>query len=123
MTQVLVADDDSGTRAMLRDVLEGEGYTVITARNGRAALAHMRMTPMPLVVLLDERMPGLTGTEVVGAYRAGTPTSRREFILLTASPDALPAVFDGHVPVVAKPFNLGTLLGAVARAAARLEGQ
>lgn len=124
MIPVLVVEDDGATREMLRDLLEEEGYHVTTAPDGRVALPRLWMTDAPLVVLLDQRMPGLTGSEVVEVYfQAGAPTRPREFIVLTASPDQVATSRNGRVPVVGKPFHLEALLEAVARAAARLEAQ
>lgn len=120
MTHVLVVDDDDSVRETLRAALEDDGYDVTTAPDGHAALAHLRMADTPLVVLIDERMPGLSGTEVVETYLAGAPTSRREFILLTGSLDTVPVALNGRVPVLAKPFNLDALLDAVATASGKL---
>jgi CheY-like chemotaxis protein len=121
MVQVLVVEDDGLTREMRRDVLKLEGYHVITAPDGCAALAHLWMTATPLVVLVDERMPGLTGSQLVEAYLgAGVPTAQREFILLTASPRAIVTSLNGRLPVVGKPFKLETLLEAIVKAAVRL---
>jgi CheY-like chemotaxis protein len=119
MTTILVADHDGGTRDMLQEVLTQEGYTVITAPDGHTALAHVMASNTPLVVLLDELLPGLTGREVVNAYRAGTPASRHEFILLAMNPEATPLTTG--LPVLAMPFGFEELLEAIAHAAARLE--
>jgi CheY-like chemotaxis protein len=124
MTHVLVVDGDAASRAMLRDVLEEEGYEVTTASNGPAALAHLWASDTPLVVLLEARLPMLTGTQVLAAYLAGAQTNRREFVFLTATPDAVPDTsLNGHVPVLAKPFHLDALFQAVAQASARLEAR
>ncbi len=121
MTRILVVDNDSDMRAMLRELLEDEGHHVTEAADGSAALAHLRTTDVPMVVLLDQRMPSLTGTEVVNSYlQAGAPTSPREFIVLTGNPERVKAMLNGRTPVVAKPFELETLLEAVADAEARL---
>jgi hypothetical protein len=79
------------------------------------------MSDTPLVVAsVEERVPGLFGTQVLETYLAGTPTSRRGVVLLTGSPDAAPTSLHGWVLVLAEPFNLEKLLEAVAQAAARL---
>ncbi len=122
MTRILVADNDNDMRAMLRELLEDAGYQVAEAADGRAVLAHLRLTDAPMVVLLDQRMPSLTGAEVVDLYlQAGNPTTPREFIVLTGNPERVKTALNGRVPVIAKPFELETLLDAVAAAAARLQ--
>jgi hypothetical protein len=81
-------------------------------------------TPLVVVVEEDEHMPGLTGTQLIEiSLRAGAPTSRLEFVLLTDHPEAVPAALTGRVLVLAEPPNLEELLEAVARAATRLSRQ
>jgi CheY-like chemotaxis protein len=125
---ILVVEDDPDTRAVLRAVLEDEGYAVTEAADGQTALAVLRGCIRPLVVLLDQGVPGLAGTQVVEAVLSDGPKAgARAFLLLTGSPDRLPAPFNRQpmqqvVPVVAKPFDVDTLLEAVAAAARRLDG-
>ena len=127
-THVLVVDNDWDIRSVLRDVLEEEGYAVTLAADGYTALAVMRAVTRPLVVVLDQGLAGMTGTELVEAVVSdGQPAAARAFLLLTASPDRLLAPFSEHewpevVPVIAKPFDLEALLEAVAAAARRLDG-
>ena len=59
---VLVVDDDAAIANLMRDFLEAEGYTVHTARDGRAAGAILEHAPIDCV-LLDVMMPGETGFE------------------------------------------------------------
>jgi len=61
---VLVVDDDAATRQTLRDVLQEEGYSVSVAEDGRAALALMRSTIRPRMILLDLMMPGMDGWQL-----------------------------------------------------------
>jgi two-component system nitrogen regulation response regulator NtrX len=123
MTDILVADNDSGMRAMLRELLEEEGHHVIEVADGRAALAYLRTADVPVVALLDQRMPLLAGTEIVDlCLAAGSLTTPREFIVLTGSPEGVKATLNGRAELIPKPFELETLLEAVAAAAARLRG-
>ena len=66
---VLVVDDDPDFRDLTRRMLEREGYTVLEADNGRAALDRLRDT-IPGVVLLDLMMPEMDGFDFVAAVRA-----------------------------------------------------
>src|SRR6266849_5298911 len=65
---VLVVDDDATLRELLRRILEGAGYTVVEAENGRVALERLR-TLAPGVILLDLMMPEMDGFEVVAEVR------------------------------------------------------
>jgi CheY-like chemotaxis protein len=126
MAHVLVVDDEPGQREMLRLLLEDAGYTVQEVAGGEAALTLLRKTSERFVVLLDQRMPGMGGDEVLRTIAAEPAlASRHVYILLTASPrtllEAPPDVLVGlAVPVVEKPFDMERLLAAVAQAASRL---
>ena len=65
---VLVVDDDAGVRQLLRRMLEPEGYVVIEAENGRAALARLGEVS-PSAVVLDLMMPEMDGFEFVTEFR------------------------------------------------------
>jgi len=56
-------DDDEDLLDVLRDVIEEEGYRVLTAPNGEAALELLRSGEDPCMILLDLKMPGMDGHE------------------------------------------------------------
>lgn len=66
--QVLIADDDDDSRAMLAFLLEEEGWNVREARDGLEALEELVNQP-PDLLILDNRMPQLTGIEVYKQIR------------------------------------------------------
>lgn len=68
MLNIMVVDDDKNTRMLLKAVLEGENYTVITAENGEDALAVMDNHHVDLVVL-DIMMPKMDGYEFTSLLR------------------------------------------------------
>jgi CheY-like chemotaxis protein len=126
-TRLLVVEDDDDTREVLREVLAEDGYAVTVARDGLDALTLLWLSTQPVVVLLDQRMAPLAGTDVLAAVVASPQLATgRAFILLTSSPRgvALPpgteAVLGGPVPLVEKPFDVDGLLAVVATAAQRL---
>jgi CheY-like chemotaxis protein len=57
----LIVDDDAFARNALAQILEGEGYAVTCAANGREALRLLRGAPLPDLILLDLVMPVLDG--------------------------------------------------------------
>ncbi|MDZ7957701.1 MAG: response regulator [Aulosira sp. DedQUE10] len=61
--KLVIADDDTDSRVMLAFVLEQEGWEVREARDGREALEQV-LTEQPDLLILDNRMPELTGAEV-----------------------------------------------------------
>ena len=68
MFRILVVDDDKNTRMLLKAVLEGENYSVLTADNGESALEVMEDNHIDLVVL-DIMMPKLDGYEFTETIR------------------------------------------------------
>ncbi|HXM76900.1 MAG TPA: response regulator, partial [Thermoanaerobaculia bacterium] len=62
--KILVVDDDAGIRDALRMILDYEGYEVLSASDGKAALAELDSTRID-AVLLDIKMPGMDGFEIL----------------------------------------------------------
>ena len=78
---ILVVDDENVARQSLTDILRLEGYNVASVGNGEAAVEHLRTYSVDLVVL-DIRMPGMDGLDVVQV--AGQISPDVEIVLLTA---------------------------------------
>jgi CheY-like chemotaxis protein len=123
MVHVFVVDDDPGIRAVLRCALEPAGYAVMEAADGVSALDGVRASPSPLIVLLDLRMPRLDGAGVLATVAGDrTLAQRHQFVLVTADPLPLPPALAAlltslDVPIVAKPFDIDTVLDLVAHLA------
>lgn len=126
MTYVLIADDDAGIRHVIREILEEDNYRVEEAADGAGALAHIRGSGHPLVVLLDMLLPQMSGGEILRAVADDASLAGRHvFVLLTAGSQRLLSDIGDvltrlDVPVVEKPFDMDQLLAEVARAAAKL---
>jgi DNA-binding response OmpR family regulator len=78
---ILVVDDEPVARQSLTDILRLEGYMVSSAPNGQAAVEHIRTNTVDLMIV-DLRMPGMDGLEVVQVVNQNSPDT--EVILLTA---------------------------------------
>ncbi len=116
--RILVLDDEAGVRDVLRDLLGGEGYTVLAAPDGRAGLALSETEPVDLV-LCDVSMPGMSGWEVAEAFHARFP--HVPVGLITGWGDRLDAdelARHGVRFVVAKPFEAVEVLHRVGDALA-----
>jgi DNA-binding response OmpR family regulator len=72
---VLVVDDDTDARLLLRVLLEGEGVDVVEAADGAAALKVVQARRDLRLVVLDLHMPGLGGREVLDRLRASPSSS------------------------------------------------
>jgi CheY-like chemotaxis protein len=79
---ILIADDDAGIRALLRQELDAGGYHVREAADGRAALAAAKHTP-PDLIILDVLMPELNGFDVAAVLKHDPATAAIPIIMLT----------------------------------------
>ncbi len=61
--RILVVEDDQAVRAAVSGLLAEEGYDVVGASNGAAALATLAEEPLPALIVLDLMMPELNGWE------------------------------------------------------------
>jgi len=110
---VLAAEDDADSRALIEHLLPKMGYSVICARDGIEALDKMQEPGSPDLVLLDWMMPGLEGVDVCRRYREKFKEEPKYIILLTAR-DSIDSVVDGLAAgandYISKPFNQRELL-------------
>jgi CheY-like chemotaxis protein len=98
---ILVVDDESSMRFLLRMILESAGYEVVEAPHGAAALERAKESPPDLVVT-DLMMPVMNGRDLVGRLRADPETARIPILLISANPRADVAAVDA---IVGKPFH------------------
>ena len=116
---VLVVDDLKGVRRVLNSLLSGAGYHVIEAADGQTGLDLIR-TEAPDVVLLDIRMPGLDGFQVL--ERVGPIDPDLPIVMITAYGDidtAVDAMHRGAHHYLSKPFHHAEVLAVVERAVER----
>jgi len=115
MARILVVDDDPVTRALVRDVLEVEGYEVTAVPDGFAALRQVQLA-RPDCIILDVMMPGLDGHTVLDRLRAMDGGRDLPVIMLTAVTDAAQAWKAWSAGVqcfMTKPFEGADLLDRV----------
>jgi two-component system response regulator HydG len=116
---LLVADDDPAVRESLERSLAREGYAVVLAPDGHAALERLQAGGIDLV-LSDLKMPGLTGLELLPKAKAVAPDV--DFIMLTAFgtvEEAVKAMKDGATDFLTKPFQRAQLIKVVRQALER----
>lgn len=114
--KILVVDDESIIRGEMRKLLEGKGYKIVEAQDGDEALAAYDQEN-PEVVLLDMRMPGKDGLEVLKAIRQHD--SGAAVIMTTAVHDTdtvVRAMELGACDYLVKPINRDQVVVSVERA-------
>lgn len=108
---VLVVDDDPVLREFLTAALEQEGYAVVSAENGRAALDRLDQDT-PVLMLLDMQMPLLDGRGVLERLEARP--ARPGVIVMSADERYIDWCRGSGADVcLSKPFTLTTLMEAV----------
>src|SRR5690242_10137364 len=119
MKRILIIDDEANVRLNFRLALELEGYQVVEAASGAAARERLRGEPFDLAIL-DLRMPGMGGLELLGQMRVegmATPV-----IIVTAYgsvPDAVRAMKLGAIDFLEKPLRPADLRRLVAEVVER----
>ncbi len=115
---VLIADDSLVVRAVVRGELEEEGYGVVEAVDGLAALEHCREDP-PDIILLDVEMPELDGYQVLSALKSDADLKDIPVVFLTSRSDiadVVAALRGGAHDYLKKPFENIELLARVGSA-------
>jgi CheY-like chemotaxis protein len=116
----LVVDDNRANRDLVRAILATLGADIVEASNGLEGVQAAMELPFD-VILMDMRMPGLSGEEAVAEIRKGGPNADCPIIAFSASADGGQMEhlrrmgFDGCLP---KPFTLTDLIRAVESALA-----
>ena len=113
---ILIVDDDYAMAESMQDFLEGEGFEVVTAAEGRAALDRLRRGLRPCVILLDLMMPRMNGWEFRDEQLQDGNLKDIPIVVVSAfplDPDARARL--GHVDYVPKPPSLPRLLAAIPR--------
>ncbi len=106
-----MVDDDAALLENIAECLTGEGFEVSVARDAAGALTRLETPPRPALVIIDQLMPGMTGSELVAHIRHEPSLAGVRLVLISgllptrglASPDA----------VLEKPFGVDKLVRLV----------
>jgi two-component system, response regulator, stage 0 sporulation protein F len=96
--KVLIVDDQNGIRILLMEVFGSEGYETFQAANGKIALEIVEKEP-PDLVLLDMKIPGMDGLEILKHLKAMHPDIK--VIMMTAY---------GELDMIKEATELGALM-------------
>lgn len=115
--RILIIDDEENIRQMTRLTLEAAGYEVGEAGTGMEAFAILGSDALWDVILLDQKMPGMVGTEVLKRIKVLAPTARVIMVTAFASVElAVEAMQLGASDFVRKPTTPEIVRNAVAAA-------
>jgi CheY-like chemotaxis protein len=113
--RVLIADDEPSVRLLVQATIEGDDYELFTACDGDEAMS-LIYEHRPSLVLLDVRMPGRTGLEILREIKAHPDLQHTKVILLTASAQVTEinaGMVAGADFYLTKPFSPRDLLSKV----------
>jgi CheY-like chemotaxis protein len=114
MNTILVVDDEADIRTLVALMLDTLGYAVDVAENGREALARVRQR-RPDLILLDMKMPVMSGGEFAAEYGRSFPEPERApVVVMTAADHASRRCQEiGASDFLAKPFSFDELMSVV----------
>jgi CheY-like chemotaxis protein len=116
---ILVVEDDPDITESLCDVLQGEGYQVATAANGKEGLERLRQIDRPCLILLDLMMPVMSGGEFLAALRQTEALASIPVVIVSAWANESAQVRAQSQGFVRKPISIDALLDATNRLCGR----
>ena len=122
--RILVVDDDSKARQLLKDLLTARGHLVSEAGNGGDALAAVKSEPPPDAILLDVLMPGMDGFEVCRRLKSDPATALIHIFLITNLGDRenrVRGIECGADDFLSKPVDADEVLLKVRNAVAAMQ--
>jgi two-component system response regulator (stage 0 sporulation protein F) len=114
VSRVLVVDDDRGIRLLLSEILTDEGYEVLEAADGAEGVTMVKVAS-PDLVIMDLRMPVMTGVEAIRQLKEDPTTSQVPILAMSAGTVLRQEA--AQLPVsglIDKPFDIDALIARVA---------
>jgi len=116
-TRILVVDDEPMVQKFLTVVLTGEGYKVDIVDNGNDALERLGNEEYD-VILLDIKLPGMSGIEIYKELQEGSKSLARKVIFITGDvmgEDTMAYILSSGTPYITKPFDAAKLVKEIGR--------
>ena len=114
-TKILVVDDESNIRELVKFHMEKESYLVVEAENGQEALNKIK-TERPDLIILDLMLPDIDGLEVCRRTKSNRQTSGIPIVILTAKQEEVDMILGlelGADDYLTKPFSPRALLARI----------
>ena len=109
-------DDITLTKRAFKKHIDKQEYSFFTARDGKEAIEHLKNNPLPIFILLDLKLPGVDGFEVMKFIRSYEPTKLIPVIVLTSSTEEkdMIKIYDlGANSYIQKPVDYNSFLNVV----------
>jgi len=119
--RILVVEDESGIRQLIKDALDGHNYQMMMCNNAMTARAELAKQH-PDLAIIDWMMPQVTGIELIKSLRSNNETASLPIIMLTArstEDDTIEGLDAGADDYITKPFSPRELLSRVQAALRR----
>jgi CheY-like chemotaxis protein len=108
---VVIVDDDAEMRSVLQELLELQGYRVLAVGNGHEALKLLSEKGAPALLILDRRMPVMTGQQLLALLQRHAALREIPVVMVSATPEPAPPV--GVQACLLKPFQVSELMDVV----------
>jgi PAS domain S-box-containing protein len=121
---ILLVDDEPAMREIGTEILQGEGYAVLTASNGLEAVDTFKKQPKQIVlVVLDLVMPKMDGGQTLLELRKINPAVKCVFCTGFASDAIITQLLaEEHIPAIQKPFQHADFLRVIQEVLSKVEG-
>jgi CheY-like chemotaxis protein len=116
-TDIIIVEDDPIVGEIARDILKGQGYSVLLLQESREAVAAIKAA-MPKLVITDIMMPGLSGLDICRAVKSDPAIAHIKIMVMSAKSfevEKKRAIQFGALAFLTKPFNEKTLIMMVKR--------
>ena len=116
MTKVMIVDDTPFMRAVLRNIIEDAGHSVVEAANGNEAIS-LYTKEKPDIITMDIVMPELDGIEAARIILESDPSAKIVMVTAVDSRDSVKeAIRIGVCDFIVKPFKAGDVMESIRRA-------
>ncbi len=111
--KVLIVEDEKDVRETIKDILELEGFTVLTAAHGEEALDRLQNDQKICLMLLDLMMPVMNGWQVLEEMNNRPPLAHIPVVVVSAITDLTGIQAQYRCEVMKKPVNISDLIRLV----------
>jgi DNA-binding response OmpR family regulator len=115
---LFMVEDEENTAALIKLIMQQEGYDVVHAADGRQAQSQIDALPPPALVLLDMGLPHVNGLTLLAQIKNRPTWSKVPVLMLTANDDKTDickAIVGGATEYILKPIKKDELLARVRR--------